>query len=378
MDKTMDRKAAEVFLPGEFILEELEARNWSQAELAEIMGRFPIEISGIISGKKAITPGIAKELAEAFGTSAQLWLNLESSYRLSRAKEVDSTIARRAYLYNRAPIREMIKRHWIEPSDNIEVLEHRVLQFFEKESLTDSFSLPYAARKGTEGLSPSHWAWIFRAKKLALAAPCARTFSTQSLKNAQSELKRLLPSAQETRQAPKILADAGIRFLVLEHLPQTRIDGVTLWLNAKAPVIALSLRYDRIDCFWYTLAHELGHVMRRDGMTQIMLDTAIFGQDAEAAESESEKAADSYATDFLINRSDIVDFIARVRPLYGTQRVVGFAKIIGVHPGIVVGQLQHRGEIGWSAFRPMLEKVRHIITQSALTDGWGHIAPPIN
>jgi HTH-type transcriptional regulator/antitoxin HigA len=67
------------------------------------------------------------------------------------------------------------------------------------------------------------------------------------------------------------------------------------------------------------------------------------------------------------------DFIARVRPLYSEQRILAFAKRINVHPGLVVGQLQRRGEIPYSHFHKYLVKIRHIITQSALTDGWGSI-----
>lgn len=85
---------AQVFPPGDFIREELDARGWSQADLARIVGRPAQAINMIVNGKKAITPQTAVELGEAFGTSAQLWLNLEASYRLSRV-ERDPAIATR-------------------------------------------------------------------------------------------------------------------------------------------------------------------------------------------------------------------------------------------------------------------------------------------
>ena len=80
---------------------------------------------------------------------------------------------------------------------------------------------------------------------------------------------------------PTVLGEGGIRFLVVEQLPQTRIDGVTLWLDNKSPVIVLSLRFDRIDWFWYMLAHELGHVKKRDGLKNIMLETDLVGDNAQ-------------------------------------------------------------------------------------------------
>ena len=87
---------AETFPPGEFVKDELEARGWTQADLAEIMGRPVQAISEIIAGKKAVTPETAQGLAAAFGTSAELWLNLESAYRLSRTRQDTEEVERRA------------------------------------------------------------------------------------------------------------------------------------------------------------------------------------------------------------------------------------------------------------------------------------------
>jgi HTH-type transcriptional regulator/antitoxin HigA len=149
---------------------------------------------------------------------------------------------------------------------------------------------------------------------------------------------------------------------------------VTFWLDTHAPVIALSVRYDRIDYFWHTLAHELGHVNLRDGLNEyVTLDVDLVGEDAQPLQDKTgnEKLADSFATEFLISQKELEDFIIRAQPFYGKIRIAGFAQRIKVHPGIVVGQLQHRGRVQWSYYREMLDKIRHIITQAALTDGWG-------
>lgn len=373
------RKVAEAFRPGEFIMEELDARNWSQLELSEIIGREPKVINDVILGKRSITPEIANALGEAFGTSAQYWMNLESSYQLWLAKDSDNVISRRSKLYQIAPIKEMIRRHWIEPSGNVEILEKQVMRFFEMKNLDEPIHFRHAARRGTQEIIPSQNAWLFRAKQLAYAVH-AKTFSDQSFRNGLVILQKLLSSAVEVRQVPRVLAEAGIRFIILEHLPQSRIDGVTFWLGDKIPVVVLSLRFDRIDWFWYTLAHELSHVKQRDGLKSnvITLDTDLVGDDTRLLleqRTQSERQADLFAANFLVAQSDLDNFILRVRPLYGKSKIVNFAHRIEVHPGIVVGQLQFRNEIHWSVHRKMLEKVRHIITQSALTDGWGQILP---
>ena len=102
------RIAAEVFAPGEYLKDELEARGWSQIELAEVLGRPPRLISEIVSAKRAITPETAKGFAAAFGTSAQLWMNLETAYQLSKATIEETNVSRRAALYGSYPVKEMI------------------------------------------------------------------------------------------------------------------------------------------------------------------------------------------------------------------------------------------------------------------------------
>ncbi|MBI5117628.1 HigA family addiction module antidote protein [Candidatus Poribacteria bacterium] len=368
-----DRKVAEVFPPGEFIKEELEARNWSQVDLAEIIGRNPNVINELIMGKRSITPETAKALGDAFGTSAQYWMNLESMYQLWRVKDTDTAIARRAKLYEIAPVKEMVRRQWIEPSQNIEALEKRLLDFFDLKTPDDKIRFPYAARKSSKEYSPAQVAWFFRARQLA-SAVSARPFSVQSFNAGLTRLRGLLVNARDIRQIPEVLAQAGIRFLILEHLPHTKIDGAAFWLDRGKPVIALSMRYDRIDYFWFTLSHELGHIKRRDGLEAVILDIELVGKEGEPSERmlDSERQANSFATEFLIDQSQLRDFIARVHPLYSARKILDFAAHNKAHPGIVVGQLQFRKELKWESYRRMLEKVKHIITETALTDGWGH------
>jgi len=259
-----ERMAAEVFPPGEFIREELEARGWTQTDLADILGRPLRLVNQIITGKHSITPETAKGLGDAFGTGAQFWMNLESFYRLSQVRNQDGAVVWRAKLYTKAPIKEMVKRQWIEPSNSIEVLEKRTLGFFERKSLDEEIKFwPHAARKPTPYIevTPAQWAWLFRARQLAKAVS-AQPFTASLLEEGLERLRLLLQSAEEVRHISRILAESGIRLVVIEPLPQTRIDGVCFWLNEKSPVIALSFRFDRVDWFWFTLLHELNHVKK--------------------------------------------------------------------------------------------------------------------
>ena len=376
-----ERRPAEVFPPGDFIKEELEAREWTQTDLAEILGRPQRVVSEIINGKRAISPETAKGLGEAFGTGAQFWMNLESAYQLAQVKDQDDVVARRASLYSKAPVKEMLRRGWIEPSNSVDVLEKQIVDFFELTRLDEDIRFCAAARQSTfyMDVTPMQCAWLFRVKKLARAIQ-TRHFTPQRLDEGLERLRNLLRSPEEVRHVPRILAESGIRLVVLEPLPQTRIDGVCFWLDDTSPVIALSFRYDRLDWFWFTLVHELQHVKNGDGREQqAQLDTDLVGEQAARTEgkSPSEQAADRFAAQFLIPEKELESFIARVRPLYSKQRILGFAARLNIHPGIVIGQLQRRGEIKYAHSRDMLLKVREYVIGSALTEGWGHF-PVVN
>ena len=162
-----NRTSVEVFPPGEFIREELEERGWTQGDLADILGRPLNRINEIISGKRSVTPETAKGLADAFGTSPELWLNLENAFQLSRIKKSDESVTRRAKLYEKAPVKEMIRRGWIESSTNIEVLESRVMDFLEIKTLDQEIRFwAFAARTSLayKKPTPSQLAWLYRLK----------------------------------------------------------------------------------------------------------------------------------------------------------------------------------------------------------------------
>jgi HTH-type transcriptional regulator/antitoxin HigA len=279
----------------------------------------------------------------------------------------------------------MIKRGWIESSADVKVLRTRVVKFFGKETPEEIEQelVPGAARKSTQyvaQLTSPERAWLRRVRALGGAVDVAEFNTKESVARALAALRPLMIDAEEVRRVPGILAECGISLVVVEHLQQTRIDGVCLWRDERHPVIALSMRYDRLDYFWFTLLHELGHVQKKDGLTGLLKpDVDLVGDQAAQTSTKppEEQAADRFAAEHLIRSSDIENFIARVRPLFSKVKIKGFALRQGVHPAIVIGQLQHRGAIHWSHSREYLAKVRDIVTASTLTDGWGQILPNI-
>lgn len=373
-----DRIPAEAFPPGEYLKDELEARGWTQEELASIIGRPTGLINQIVLGKRGISPETAREIGAALGTSAIYWMNLEAAYRLWQAGPAPARIGHTGKIRAKFPVREMIKRGWIKDSENPKVLEKQVFDFFGITNEDEEPRLAHAAKRTgyPENIGAVQRAWLFRVKRIA-EGMSIRPYSERALRDSILTLKALRNSAEETRRVPQILAECGVRLVVVEPMPGSKIDGVTFWLDEKAssPVIGLSLRLDRIDNFWFVLAHEIEHVLNKHGRTEAIVDTETFDPATRAADvSEEERVANTAAAEFCVPRADLADFILRNRPLFSDEKVVGFARRIQVHPGMVVGQLQKvLGD--YRLFRKHLVSVRPFVAPVAMTDGYGQVLP---
>ncbi len=168
-----------------------------------------------------------------------------------------------------------------------------------------------------------------------------------------------------------------MRFVIVESLPSAKIDGVCLWVgkNCDSPVIGLSLRFDRIDNFWFVLRHEIEHVLRGHGHGAVMLDADLEKERAGTSSDipDEERVANAAAAEFCVPQDRLEDFIARKAPMFAERDIRGFAATLDIHPGIVAGQLQHQMN-RYDLFRNHLVKIRSIVTPSSNYDGWGDIA----
>lgn len=369
-----ERIPAEVFPPGEFLADELKERGWTQTEFAEIIRRPNKLVNEIIAGKKSVTPETAREFAAALGTSPQYWLNLESAYQLWRIAPSQSVdlITREAMLRDRYPIREMIKRGWIDGSENIEVVEKRVFDFYRINNINEEPQIAYASRRNTrEEYSAFQEAWLFRVKQLAEAFP-APGYSEKKLRNAATSMELLLIEPEEIRHVPPLLLECGVRLVIVEPIPNSKFDGVCLWINkGKSPVIGLTLKWDYIDRFWFNLRHEIEHVLRGDGKTKVIIDDSDTGADYD---DPVERVANIAAANFCVPQDSLDDFILRHDPMYSTNKLIGFSRLMKRHPGIVAGQLQRKIDRP-ELFKKFQSRVRGIITEVALTDGYGKQLP---
>lgn len=360
--------------PGEYIREELRQREWTQADLATILKRPLPTVNRILQGKHGILPDMAIALGEAFFTGPEVWMEREAAYRLSLARGSNDDVGKRARLFELAPVNELSKRGWIRSSKKISEIQSDLQSLLEIESLDQEPIVSVSMRQSNSlapVLSASQRAWCFRVRQLARTVPVSKPFVDSNLEGCRAALRKLAAYPKEARKVSTVLSDFGIRFVVVEHLAGTKIDGAALWLDESQPVIGMSLRYDRVDGFWHTLFHELSHVKHRDS---ISVDSQLASQDEPLLEvkPEFERRADTEAAASLIDPVEFQSFISRVGPLYSKDSIVQFAHSIKLHPGVIVGQLQNRSEVGYRSHRQFLAKIRDTVTEESLTDGWGH------
>lgn len=365
-----------VFPVVKHIQDALEARGWTQKDLAYVMGRSASQISNLMVGRVELSPKIAQELGVIFGGGGEYWLGLDSAYRLSQTDYVDRRVVLRSKIFG-YPIKEMQKRRWIAETREASELECELKHLFGTDELDDPLSmqrsgdeLPFEASfkrtiKEAE-LNKPEKAWVARARQLATFYPVA-PYNEARINQLQQELRRFAAKSQAVRRVPELLAKYGIRFVVVEPLKTVKIDGAAFWLDSKSPVIAMSLRFDSIGSFWFALMHEVDHIKHKDRFS--------FDDLEKHQSDEMEKRANENAAESLVPRRELEAFIKTYSPRYSEARINNLATRLQIHPGIIVGQLQHRQEISYAAFRSMLTKVRHLAIDLAFTDGWGQPIP---
>jgi HTH-type transcriptional regulator / antitoxin HigA len=356
--------AAWVRHPGYYIKEEMEERGWSQRDLAFILGVSEQAINPILNGKRGISPEMAKVLGEGFDVPAEFFANLQQAYDLAQARTPDASVALRRKMQSTYPVREMIKRGWIEQSDAT-MLEIQLTRFF------DSPTFAHAAKKTPGDISPAQHAWLYRVRQIAKSISVP-TYSEKALRDAVSkELPSLLYAPDEVRQVPRILTECGVKFILVEKLPNAKIDGVCFWLDG-VPVIGMSLQHDRIDNFWFVLRHECEHVLNQQGKEKEIMDVDL--DTVAISISEEERIANDAASNFCAPSDKLENWINRKRPYYYERDVLAFSRTLERHPGLVVGQIRRKLN-RYDYLTRYLVKIRHFVLPVSLADGWGQTVP---
>ena len=360
--------------PGEIVRGAMEAKGWNQSDLAFALGTTGAAINQILGDKRSISHNMAQALGAALDTSPEMFARVQAEWDVRQADRPDPAISARARILAKYPLREMLKRGWIDIEHKAGTIEEQVCRFFGVPSLDDVPHLAHSAKKSDcSDIPPAQLAWLFRVRQIA-AEMRPQSYSATKLRDVLGALKEMRDEPDAVRHVPRLMDEAGVRFVVVESLPSSQIDGVCFWLNESAPVIGLSFRFDRIDNFWFVLRHECAHVLHGHGKGAAILDSGMETAPAENTQNDEEKLANAEAADFCVPAEHVRSFYLRKKPFFSETDVLAFAKRMKVHPGIAVGQIQ-RVSNRYDLLRKHLVKVRSHLEGSMMMDGWGDVVP---
>lgn len=349
MRSIKDIKAAKKFGPGYFIREQMEIRGWIQEELADILGISTKHLSSILQDKQSLSIINAKKLSSVFNTSPQYWLNIDNDYRLwleQEQKEQTADVEKRAVIYSHMPVRDMMKKGWISNTRDLEKLNEEVKEYWTIPSIDFQFLeksvLPYCKKSDAYNKYNASYAatWFQMAKKYSAGFDVA-SYNKQALEDLFINISDYTTRKNGIELFVNELNACGVKFFVLPHLEKTYLDGAAFLLN-DTPVVVYTARYKRIDNFWFTVAHEIAHVLKHlDHNLPFVLDNL-----QEKSTDKQETEANIIASKQL-KHPEILDFLEPFLNYLTVSKIEECSASINIHPAIIIGALAFNDKISY-------------------------------
>lgn len=326
--------------PGEYLQEVIEELGMNQTELAERMGRPVQAINEIIRGEKAIMPETAIQLEDVTGVPSHIWNGLEADYRLILAKQKEKQrLESEASLVDEFPYSQIAKLGFLKKTRNPMEKVVELRRFFAVASLynletVDDYEPAFRRGKGGRASSYALIGWLRMAEIKARAIECP-AFSASALKTVLPDIRAFTRKTPETflPKLRELLAGCGVAFILQPHLPKTYAHGATFFLDEKA-VLVMSIRGAWADIFWFSLFHEIGHILLHSKRQRFLENDAT-----DPALQKQENEADAFAREMLIPSKQLQKFVNE--GIFSAQSIQTFADEIGIAPGIVTGFLRH-------------------------------------
>ncbi|GLY38862.1 transcriptional regulator [Amycolatopsis sp. NBRC 101858] len=337
----MNSRPVEAFPVGDFLLEELARRGWTQAEFAEIIDRPPQVVSEIVAGKKEITRESAAQISAALETSPEYWLGLQDSFHLWQQAQDERIIQQlddvrlRALLNQQAPLALLRKRGVITASTLREQSE-QLCELLEIENIKQKPTLKMAARRSNvaESVSSIQVAWLACVRRQARRRSVA-AYSQQGLRSLAERLSRDVRNPFGFADLPARFAEVGVCLVYVEAFPGSKIDGASFEMDG-VPVIGLSGRGHRLDKVLFTLLHEVAHVDLNH-----IADGVILDEDNPHGRQQEDDANE------LAAQWALPGWLPEVPDRIGQGWLARIADTFGVHPIVIVGRLQKLDILTW-------------------------------
>jgi len=330
--------------PGTLIKDELEVRkDITQKDLATLFGVKASFLNEIIKGKRPVTADIAILLEKAFGISADYWMKFQSQYEIDIARIKDKNINKIKLIEiwniitHYVPIKYFNKMGYLtdDISKNISIIQ-AIYTVQSIDGLVNKFSeRKFAFFKKSEKLQIDEKkiiAWISLVEYKAERKE-TNTFNFENLPQLNKELQEIFYKNKNVLDlVDKKLAQYGVKFLLVDKLEKTPIDGYSFW-SKNNPAIALTLRNNRIDNVAFTLLHELGHIaihLKNNKDIKFIDLTKI-------EENEIENEANIYAQESLIPPDCWNDLLENYNTV-NDESIAVFSNKYRINPAIVLGR----------------------------------------
>jgi len=330
--------------PGFTLEETLEDLTMTQAELALRTGLSTKHINQIIQGHASLTLDSAMRLERATGVPARIWNNLESRYQEHRSRLAEeAALHEQLSFLDQLPISAMVSMGLLgKRTTKVERLRE-VFSFFgvaDSDAWTATWSKSFASFRKSRAHESNDGAvsvWL-RMGEIEATSVQTAPWDPNKFKEALSVARTLTTETDPTAWQPalvEVCAGAGVALVVVPEVKGGRTHGVARWLAPDRALIQLSIRYRWSDIFWFSFFHEAKHVLD-EAKRSIYVEQSLPNEESRP---DDEVAADAFAASFLIPPNEI----PALRQIKTLLEVSDFANRLGVHPGIVVGRLQHEG-----------------------------------
>ena len=332
-----------VAIPPGFTIEMiLSDKGWTQAELARRMDRPVQAVNELIKGKKEITAETAIELERVLGSPASFWLRLEANHRenvarLERLKAEEEEVKKTRNF----PYAEMVRYGLVPPTRVLRERFEHVLAFLGVacfDALEKNLQVVFR-KTGKLPVSFEKLAVWLRWGELKMQGLKLGQFSKSKLRGRLHEIRSLTLEKPDTfvPKLEKIGEETGVAFLFVREFKGFPVTGVTRWSNGN-PLVQVNLRYKTNDHLWFTVFHEIGHVLNSQ-KKQVFIDVKGGGN----GRNSEEDTADEFACRTLVPR-DVFDELLGLHRIFEAA-VRRYSTRLGIAPGILVGMLQHEGKI---------------------------------
>ncbi len=367
MGNVKEYKDIVAFHPGYYIADIIEDMGISQAEFATRMGTTAKTLSQLINGQANISNDLARKLTAMLGISVEVWQNLQNTYdrkliEIQQIKDIDAQaelVRQIDYKYFvdvvGLPIARSINDKVVNLCKYFKIADLRIM-------LQPDFLVNFRSGSvcNSEKNIINSRAWIQTAMNISRNIE-TDSYNAEKLKGYLPEIRGMTVKKPEEflPRMREIFAECGIAFVLLPHLKNSGVNGAVKWVTEDRVVLAMNNRGLDADKFWFSLFHEIKHVLQQKIKTIFVSSTL---EEMIDINKKLEMEADKFATNYLISPADY----KRLSPSRYTsdEDIIEFAKTIGIHPGIVAGRLQHEGIIAQNRCSKLKEKyvieIKHI------------------